>query len=414
MKKEAKFIVSMAVSSVITACAIAMLNLVMDPYSTYHFIEIPGVNMAKPVGMINRSEPKVRAVAKLKPGTLILGTSRAELGLDPDHEALSGDATPVYNLALATTNIQQHLRLLTFVHGNAPLTRVILGLDFSMFNASRFEGNKLNARLDHVLREQSYSVVLEHFNNLLTYEVLNDSYKTFARRNSGEQAFANWNKGNGLRNPAPWSLFFDAFGHSGMFSRTESKFFKRGVYRSLSDDYFHDSAGHINSIDVFSALLSFCAKNGIDLKLFISPLHVRHQNIIVAENRWADFERWKRLMVDAVDVANRDYASHYGIWDFSVFSHVTTELVPTDTKVEMHWYWESEHYKTVLGAQMLNIIFDRRLPFIEGEEFGVLLSSHGIDEHLGNIGKDQVAYLVEHPDELKRLEGLKGMVVPEK
>lgn len=426
MKGEAKYTISVVASAVLAVSFVAMFNAFMDPYGTYHLIEIPGINISKPTEVLNKSKSKVRSVVKLKPETLILGTSRTELGLDPNHKALAEVYQPVYNMALPTSNIKQHLRILKFVHGKHPLKRVILGLDFSMFNASRFDDNKLNTRLDHILDEQTSFSGLAHFNNLLTYEASSDSLSMLMRQRVSEVRPGKRTNENGLRNPSAWLSVFETVGHQGMFSRTEQKFFRRGVYRSDSSNYFsadylqsgsrdggvsNSSVTKINSLTVFSDLLNYCGENQIELKLFISPLHVRHQHIIVAENRWEDFESWKRGMVEAVHKVNGEYDLGYELWDFSSHTHVTTESVPADSKAEMRWYWESEHYKTELGSRIIDIMFGRSAADVDGEEFGAVLSNDGIDQYFDGVRREQADYMDQHPKDMGRLKRLKKLVV---
>ncbi len=405
-----------------TVIAVILFNLVMDPYRAYQLIDIPGINQSKPKAMLSKSKLKVRNVAKLKPATLILGTSRAELGLDPGHKALVEAYPPVYNMALPTSNIVQHLRILKFVQGKGELKRVLLGLDFAMFNASRFEKNKLDGRLENVLREQEGVPGVQHFNNLFTFEALSDSYRMLTGYDVSEFVSEVRNTEGGLRNPGLWLKAFSAIGHQGMFSHTERKFFRRGVYRSTSDSYFEtvvNDTGNginawgvkkINTLDIFSDFLVFCAENKIELNLFISPLHARHQNIIVAENRWQDFEVWKRRMTVAVSAVNGEYGADYVLWDFSPYSHVTTEPVPFHSEVKMRWYWESEHYKTALGSHIIDIMFGLSAATLDGEAFGVVLSRGVVDQHLDDIRHGQAGYIEENPKELKRLKRLKELI----
>ncbi len=423
MKREIKFLISIIGSGLATVVAVILFNLVMDPYRAYQLIDIPGINQSKPKEMLSKSKSKVRDVAKLKPATLILGTSRAELGLDPDHKVLVEGYPPVYNMALPTSNIVQHLRILKFVQGKGELKRVLLGLDFSMFNASRLEKNKLDSRLENVLREQETFAGVEHFNNLLTFEALSDSYHTLTGYDVNNLASENRHTERGLRNPGRWLKAFSAIGHQGMFSHTERKFFRRGVYRSKSDSYFEavkkdtGNGGNtwgvkkVNTLDVFSNFLVFCAENKIELNLFISPLHARHQNIIVAENRWQDFELWKRRMTDAVHAVNSEYGADFVLWDFSPYSHVTTESVPSHRKTEMRWFWESEHYKIVLGSHIIDIMLGRSVARIDGEAFGVVLSHGGVEQHLDDIRRGQADYLGQNPKDLERLKRLKVLIL---
>ena len=67
---------------------IALLNLAVDPYSVFGSPRIPRFNANKPDFVEQLRLTHVYAVARRKPGCILLGTSRTGRGLDPDQPAL--------------------------------------------------------------------------------------------------------------------------------------------------------------------------------------------------------------------------------------------------------------------------------------------------------------------------------------
>src|SRR5574340_549039 len=79
---------------------------------------------------------KAGAVCRIQPQAVIIGTSRAEVGLDPKHPGFGG--VPTYNLALAAMGIgEMDLTLRHAVHASPQLKQAVIALDFLMFNAYR-------------------------------------------------------------------------------------------------------------------------------------------------------------------------------------------------------------------------------------------------------------------------------------
>jgi len=96
---------------------VAAINLVVDPYGIFRLIDAPGFNSVKPAAPSRGPMVKAYQVQRVQPKTLILGNSRAELGLDPNHPAWPQTARPVFNAALPGTGTDTSLRFLRFVYG---------------------------------------------------------------------------------------------------------------------------------------------------------------------------------------------------------------------------------------------------------------------------------------------------------
>jgi hypothetical protein len=101
--------------------------------------------------------------------------------------------------------------------------------------------------------------------------------------------------------------------------------------------------------------------------------------------------------------------SSFPLWDFSVYNQFTTEPIPKtgDTETAMQWYWDSSHYKKELGDIMLDKIFHyHESGRIVPDNFGILLTSENIDDHLQKIRADRQHYRDTHPDDIAEIEEL--------
>jgi hypothetical protein len=91
---------------------------------------------------------------------------------------------------------------------------------------------------------------------------------------------------------------------------------------------------------------------------------------------------------------------------------VTTEALPKpDTHAEMRFYWDSSHFKEIVGDFVLDRVFgvnypQRRVP----PDFGVQLKLNPatIEPTLARVRADQLAYRRRNPDDASWIRSLVG------
>ena len=111
----------------------SLVNVTVDPYRVFGSRVVEGFNALKPRATQRIRESKSSQVVRVRPGTLILGNSRAEVGFDPQSRLWPADARPVYNFAIPGSGIasaRDHFRLALEA---GRLKRVVLGVDFLDF-----------------------------------------------------------------------------------------------------------------------------------------------------------------------------------------------------------------------------------------------------------------------------------------
>jgi hypothetical protein len=119
--------------------AVAVFNLVVDPYGLFRLVDRPGFNSIKPKAGVHGAMAKAYQVLRMQPRGLILGNSRSEVGLDPEYWAWPQNARPVFNLALPGTGTQTTLNYLQHALANSKkagvpkLELVVWGIDFMDF-----------------------------------------------------------------------------------------------------------------------------------------------------------------------------------------------------------------------------------------------------------------------------------------
>jgi tetratricopeptide (TPR) repeat protein len=346
----------------------------------------------------------------LQPGSVVLGTSRVEVGIDPRHPGWDPGNGPVYNLGLAGSGLKEiYLTLQHAVHASPRLHLAIVGLDFLVFNAHReavvfgtevlgFDAKRLLLLPDDSC-QKSFSHDLGLFlgteglayslatirkqmpqsdidnpvsGHLMSWLALYDrdgyrggSYERAQRANNLHQGFRVW---------------FD--GASGREADQE-KYYVSRIWRPAPEErYCFERDGKLNTISLFREIVDFARRSHIDVKFFVNPIHARMLVALQEAGLWPQYEDWKRQLVRVLaDEASANRVSPFPLWDFSGINTVTTEVVPPPHDLtEMKWWWEPSHYRSSAGDFMLDRILGykdqvRTIP----DDFGVLLTPQNID-----------------------------------
>ena len=141
--------------------ALSALIVLVDPYYVFGTPDIPGINVVRP--RYENHDPAVKPyqVRRIKPDAVILGSSRAEVALDPRHPGWDGKNVFNFGLPSATS----YEVMLAFLHAQsvAPLKQAVIGLDFFGFNIffprdqtyleGRFSGDGVRAFADFLTGE---------------------------------------------------------------------------------------------------------------------------------------------------------------------------------------------------------------------------------------------------------------------
>jgi len=107
--------------------------MLVDPYGIYGAPVVHGFNHYKYLTTGNRERMvKAHQIKGLQPDGLILGTSRADWGLAPEHPTLKERVERPFNAALGGGTIYEALAYLRHAHAVAPVNTVLLGLDLEM------------------------------------------------------------------------------------------------------------------------------------------------------------------------------------------------------------------------------------------------------------------------------------------
>jgi hypothetical protein len=357
---------------------LAAFNLLVDPWGAYRFAALRALQPYRS-GIASR-EAKAELAAHGTFDTLVIGSSRMRMGMPTSHPAYG--STNVCNLGLAGTMLDETSGALDYALRKNPVKRVIFGADFHMFSASRsvdptYEVSRFNPRLD---------ISEYHGRNLLGERALNESwslFKDWVRRRPpliGDRGFV------------PKYLPERASQREAFAKRVRASLVTLGAEGSF--------VRSTNRLETFRQMIRRCRRNGIELIIFIPPIHALQLEAVRATGKWENYEQWKRDLVQIL--AEEGVTDSVPLWDFQGFSGALTETVPPegDRATRMKYYMEASHFTPALGGLVLERVLRSTNSSAEAREFGVKLSPANLEEHLVKTRADRDAYATRHSDEI--------------
>jgi hypothetical protein len=404
---------------------IAVVNSTVDPFGFFNLIRINGFN--SPKTEIRKKDKLLKAVlvSRIRPEAVVLGSSRVAAGLNPDHPALR-DYFPRYNLAIDGPDIYIIRRYLQHALANSVLKEVVIGLDFFAFNV-RGKGYGTAPVID-----QSLSVYPDGTRNLgFTKTVVTTTLFSLSAVSSAWHTLRDAPGFTGATTePATGAKEFYFNGQridlahetedrkiiavlqslgrniliSKRFAQIERILLKRYLAGSQGE-YFLEQGGR-SSLDELRRIIRMCRNHGVDLRLFVSPVHARLLEVIRNTGLWPVYEQWKRELVRVASGDPDRGEPPVPIWDFSGYNTVTTEDVPAGRPL-MKYYYDSSHYRQGVGDMILDRIFGRekeksRLP----ADFGRPLTADSVERVLETIRMEQENYRKTHLKDVREIEWL--------
>lgn len=359
--------------------------LLVDPFGLYRALPVrEGFNAHKPRQKGHERMVRAADLTRLRPDALILGTSRSQVGLDPDASAWAGVAERPANAAFSDGSSYEALRYLQHAHSRSPIKLVVFGADFLSFVGSdRHQNDFTETRL--ALSRTGEPQPLFAFDDvpsaLLSVDALRISRRTVLEQDQD-------------------SYFFDTGRRrtNTMAARIEEQGGARGAFVWSERDYAQSYAcvkparleTHLADFD---ALVAWCAAQHIRLVVFFSPSHVRSLALLRVAGLWPEFERFKQALVDR----------ELELWDFSGADvRTTAEPVPPlhDATTRTRWYWESSHYKKELGDVVLARMLGKPVaPELEG--WGQRVTK---EDSSARISEELSAWMRAHPEDVAELE----------
>jgi hypothetical protein len=409
----------LACGAALIAC-VAAFDAAIDPFCMYHGPATNGTGRYKPAVYNRVRLYKAFEVRRLRPQVIILGSSRVHIGLSCSHPALMQLNEPCYNLAFDGATTKEMYAYLRHAQAIRPLRHVILGLD--VYHAStapsftRPDFDPLVLRDGHA--PAWWRLITGDLRILASLDAFRASVDALI---AGKSTEPSWFAPDGQR---LGEVFFHRKGED--FTRLGPRAYFDEIDRLEVGFQTADAAppaGKVamttlpwaadpnqTSLAYVRRIVEFCGKRNIDLRIFFTPSHVHQLEIAAAAGAWPAIENGKRALVRmlAEESARHPGAPPVPLIDFSGYSSVTTEALPArDSRTEMSYYWDSSHFKEIVGDYVLDRLFgfaavSRGIP----ADFGVRLTQDTIEPYLSRQRIAQATYRDRFPTEVAALRSL--------
>ncbi len=366
MNPRRYLILALGLTTALTGGIVAV-NAYVDPYGIAGATGIDdyrGAASVEPPGAFWR---KAASVKNARPRTVILGTSRAE-GIDPNHAGFAAEDAPVLNLWLGGVNIEQMRLLLMHAHAISPVRTAVIGLDLEAFQGGGrpdFDPAGLHGNPD------SEPDLLVRLRINLSRAALSASLARWITPAPAEPGPEAASKRPGARSPGITHVPMDRlYGQRGLIWISEFNNFYAQLphllpYWTPATTWASDER-RAASMTAFRRLLDYARQEGIELRMFISPVHARYLEWYRRVGWSPMFHAWKRALVATIDEESRAMPGRaaFPLWDFGGYHPPALEPVPKagDLSTRMHWYLDTSHYSRALGDLILDRIFRRPGP----------------------------------------------------
>ena len=394
-QSAARYLWAWVMSTVALLVAVVAVNVVVDPYGLFRIVDVPGLNRIKSQAGERAALFKRTGVERMRPASLVLGNSRAEIGFDPESPAWPESARPVFNLALPGAGIAAVADELAEALRSTSPRLVVVGLDFLDFRVDpssdeSFTAQPANADSTRGLRDRAAA--------LLTLNALADSLTTIRAQH---EPYAASLTDAGFNPKRDYIGVSRREGYFAMFRQRDQE--NARAYVSGPKSVFQTGKRPAPAFDAVDNIIARARERGIALRLVLYPYHVHTLMLFQLTGLWPAYEDWKRELVGRVDAARG--TMDVELWDFTGFSRYTDEQVPRpgDTRTELQWYWEAGHFKKSLGDLLLANMFDKRNTH---EQWGRQLTGRNLDELLRQQREARDDYVRTHPDDVTALETL--------
>lgn len=366
--RDRVFAICFLLALVLALTVMAVTNRLIDPYGVFSNRTTEGFNSARIIDNVRLF--KHHQIQQDAFDGVILGNSRAEGGIFVDRNLWT--AKQVYNLAMPGQTLIEIYRNLQHAHAAAAIKEALIGFDFVMFSAFKEHAKTFNE--DYLLVDEDGSPTETSAKlrtiakSLLTADAFERSIKIFEESRAG--SLPSYDKNGSFPEYHFEHAIDDYHKFRNNFRRFEKTYFKKDgkwlhgpgfQYKTI------DARSGYSSSETYRKILMFCHRNGIALRQFISPIHVRSLYGRYLMGLQGEVNNWKTEIRQLNQRIAESFSTQpFPLWDFSISNDLTTEpLLPDDHPGarKMSWFHDGVHYTRKFGDVIQQIVLgDRSAP----------------------------------------------------
>ncbi|HME22382.1 MAG TPA: hypothetical protein VKI44_13740 [Acetobacteraceae bacterium] len=361
---------------------VGAFNAVVDPYLVTGAPRIAGFNAIKPETGTHTGLAKRYLFARLRPAGLVLGDSKADIGIDPGSPNWPEDARPGFNYGVPAIGLPVALDILRHAIVSGPITRALVLIDIEEFmkpadaTAPTAEPATETPSAAADFRQHVQDLLLA----TLSLDALRASVMTVAAQ--GRHDVVDLSPA-GVTSEGGFRAVSAREGYGLMFQQKDEYLARMMAW--LAAALRARPGAPINELDAVADMIRLCRDRGIALDLAIAPSHADYLDAIDRAGLWPRYRDAKKQLTLLIAAEGGDAVR---LWDFLGYDGYSTEPVPpvSDRAGTMHWYWEPSHFKQALGEKILATIYQG------GNEFGVRLTPDMIASHLERESNERTSY----------------------
>jgi hypothetical protein len=381
MKRHLVFIAAFIAVQVVL---VALVNFRVDPLLLYRHSGGGGELLSRIEQFPNMRMYKPYHVSGFRPDAAIIGTSRSgTLRFAPR----SGGNIAGYNLSMPGLTMHEMLGMVKHAHAQRTLRRLIIGLDFLALVSSRpvsrpgFEAARLREPGDRPL------------SSALLLQRISDARETLVSVGMLRQSL------RAIRQPANLPRFYFADG----------SWRQVGTRLSGEAGYVYNARFGMNlsnlphfrtdeNMEILEELLDFCHSNGIDTRLFFTPVHVFFIDIW---HRLARDNLWREAHAEVLEANRRAAGRHRGqpfeVVGFQAEREVVTETIEPTGKGAGSWFSDGLHFGERLAGKIMASMQE------SPGSFGEVLDEDTLDRYLEQSDAARRAFLRDNHKQVMKL-----------
>lgn len=372
---------------------VTLLNWLVDPLDVYRVVRKDGFNRVKSAYIPYARLAKPSQIERGHYQRLALGSSRMLMGIPVDNVAWStAGGEPGFNASIQGADLRQVRDLFEHAVLTGDVKSVLVDVDIFMFNAWVPTGKypypvatSGETDRERFVRERDTALSL-----LFSPSITLASIQTLRRQDEKYDKVMI----DGTTNPEHEMLRMLEDGYELRFRQFEDGMVRTG-WSPCNDNRYAFTRGDLDKLQYFREILQIAREHHVDVKFFISPVHVRLLEMMHAAGLWNDYEMMKRKLVAEISTVYGNDTNGVALWDFSGYHNYAQETVPQQPGVPMQWYLDSSHFSQALGKKMLDRMF--AAPTAE-LSFGVQLQPDNIDAVVQVERAQQSAFQAAYPD----------------
>jgi hypothetical protein len=243
---------------------------VLDPLGYNYEFDLGRINRVKPAAVGFERQLKHHRIRKVKPKTLILGSSRVAYGVEPTD--LTGFPKPVFNAALEYGQPFEMMKLLEYASRVAPLEQVFLFIQY--FNFHRNSGVR-----GFDLETSKQSALSAAKLQLLAY------FSGDALLGAFEMAIINFFSNHPKGSTKSGFIYGKTEGRFGQLD-LETRF---GLVEEEAKVILDPTPG----LKILRSIVAFCKSKNVRLGLILGPWPPEHIALRKRMGTWEAIEQWK-------------------------------------------------------------------------------------------------------------------------